>query len=478
MKVLVRTKIVCTIGPATEEVEVLKELMNSGMDVARINCSHGDHDQHARIIANVRQASKDVGEHIAILIDLSGPKIRTGLVDGGTVDLKSGAELTLTVEDVVGSASLVSVNYADLPREISIGAPILLDDGKMLLKTISKTDRSITAVVQTGGILTDRKGINLPGTRLSVPSLTEKDLEDVKFALKQDVDYLALSFVRSADDVRALREVLLREGVEGRGVPIVAKIEKKEAVADIGDIISVSDAVMVARGDLGVELPTEDVPPIQKMIVRKCNDAGVPVIIATQMLESMIQNPRPTRAEASDVANAVLDGADAVMLSGETSVGAYPVQAVETMNRVIQKSEGGWVSLGEGAMLERVKKGDIFDSVARAACVLARQVGAKAIVPLTHSGATAQRVSKYRPDMPVYPVTGWEKILRRMSLFWGVQGFLVPDFEQDSDTAFRKVKEELLRLDYVQKGDYIVLTAGIPLMSKETTNALKVDRIE
>ncbi|MBE0559124.1 MAG: pyruvate kinase, partial [Proteobacteria bacterium] len=364
------------------------------------------------------------------------------------------------------------------PQEISLGDPILLDDGKMVLKVVSKTDQSVTTVVQTGGILKDRKGVNLPGTLLSIPSLTDKDREDVRFALKQDVDYVALSFVRSTDDIRALRDLLVLEGTKGRRVPIVAKIEKKEAVADIEGIIGASDAVMVARGDLGVELPTEDVPPIQKMIVRKCNDAGVPVIIATQMLESMIGNPRPTRAEASDVANAVLDGADALMLSGETSVGAYPVEAAETMNRIIAKVEGERLHLPEVEMLQRIRKGDVFDAVARSACVLARQVGAKAIVPLTHSGATAQRVSKYRPSMPIYAATGREKILRRMSLFWGVQGFLVPEFEQGSDTAFRKVKEEMVRLGLVQKGDYIVLTAGIPLMSKGSTNALKVDRIE
>lgn len=478
MSTFVRTKIICTIGPATESVEVLKELIGSGMDIARVNCSHGDQEQHARIIANIRTASTETGEAVAILLDLSGPKIRTATVEGGAVELKKGSELTLTADEVVGSSSRVSVNYPLLASEISVGSPILLDDGKMVLTVVSKTDRSVTALVKTGGILKDRKGVNLPGTRLSIPSLTEKDRVDVRFAVQQDVDYVALSFVRSADDVRALRNLLIQEGTKGRRVPIVAKIEKNEAVTDIDAIIGVSDAVMVARGDLGVELPTEDVPPMQKLIVRKCNEAGVPVIIATQMLESMIGNPRPTRAEASDVANAVIDGADAVMLSGETSVGSYPVDAAETMNRIIARVEFDRLNLPEWEMPDRIRKGDVFDAVARSACLLARQVGATAIVPLTHSGATAQRVSKYRPSMPIYAVTGREKILRRMALFWGVQGFLVPDFEQDSDTAFRKVKEALLRLGYVKRGDYIVLTAGIPVMSKGTTNALKVERIE
>ena len=478
MNAFVRTKIVCTVGPATESIETLTALIGAGMDIARINCSHGDRQQHARLIANVRAASARAREPIAILMDLSGPKIRTGTVEGGAVELKKGAELTLTIDQVLGNARTVSVNYAELPREISPGDPILLDDGKMVLKAVSKTDRSVTAIVQTGGTLKDRKGLNLPGTRLSIPSLSEKDREDVRFGLTQDVDYVALSFVRSASDVRALREVMISEGANGKRIPIIAKIEKNEAVQDIDAVIGASDAVMVARGDLGVELPTEEVPPIQKMIVRKCNEAGVPVIIATQMLESMIQNPRPTRAEASDVANAVLDGADAVMLSGETSVGAYPVEAVEMMNRIIARLEGERGVTSEGAELDRIRAGDVFDAVARAACVMARQIGAKAIVPLTHSGATAQRVSKYRPDAPIYAVTGREKIVRRMNLFWGVQGLLVPDFEQDSDTTFRKVKEQLLAHGFVQKGDSIVLTAGIPVMTKGTTNALKVDKIE
>lgn len=478
MTAFVRTKIVCTIGPATESIETLKALIGVGMDIARINCSHGDREQHARLIANVRAASAESGEPVAILMDLSGPKIRTGTIEGGAAELKKGAELTLTIDQVPGNAQTVSVNYAQLPREISVGDPILLDDGKMVLKALSKTDRSVTAVVQIGGILKDRKGLNLPGTRLSIPSLTEKDREDIRFGLAQDVDYVALSFVRSAGDIRALREIIIAEGTKGKRVPIIAKIEKNEAVRDIDEVIGASDAVMVARGDLGVELPTEEVPPIQKMIVRKCNDAGVPVIIATQMLESMIQNPRPTRAEASDVANAVLDGADAVMLSGETSVGSFPVETVETMNRIIARVEQERGLHSEGADMDRIRAGDVFDAVARAACVLARQVGAKAIVPLTHSGATAQRVSKYRPETPIYAVTGREKILRRMSLFWGVQGILIPDFEQDSDTAFRKVKELLLARGLVHKGDFIVLTAGIPVMSKGTTNALKVDKID
>jgi len=478
MNAFVRTKIVCTIGPATESVETLKALIGAGMDIARINCSHGDREQHTRLIANVRAASAQSGEPVAILMDLSGPKIRTGTVAGGALELKKGEELTLSIDQGSGDARTVFVTYAQLPREVSVGDAILLDDGKMVLTVLSKTDRSVTAVVQIGGVLKDRKGLNLPGTRLSIPSLTDKDREDVRFGLTQDVDYMALSFVRSAADIRALREIIIAQGTKGKRVPIIAKIEKSEAVRDIDDVIGASDAVMVARGDLGVELPTEEVPPIQKMIVRKCNDAGVPVIIATQMLESMIQNPRPTRAEASDVANAVLDGADAVMLSGETSVGAFPVETVETMNRIIARVEGARGVQSGRTDLGRIRAGDVFDAVARAACVLAGQVGAKAIVPLTHSGATAQRVSKYRPDMPIFAVTGREKILRRMNLFWGVQGLLVPDFEQDSDTAFRKVKEQLLARGFVQKGDSIVLTAGIPVMSKGTTNALKVDKIE
>lgn len=472
------TKIVCTIGPASQSVAVIEKLVLAGMDVARLNFSHGDHEGHLKTIGNIREASRRTGESITILQDLGGPKIRTGDVKGGEVHLKEGASFTFTTKPGVGSSAGVSTTYKDLARDVNPRDAILVDDGRLKLTVVSKTDSEVKCTVVDGGVLRNKKGMNLPGVKLSVPSLTDKDIEDLAFGLANDIDYVALSFVRSADDIRALREHIMKEGTKGKRIPIVAKIEKPEAVDALDDIVREADVLMVARGDLGVELPPEDVPSVQKLIVRKCNEAGVPVIIATQMLESMVENPRPTRAETSDVANAVLDGADAVMLSAETSVGKYPVEAVRTMDRIIQKSESqGSLSL-TGPSQQYGKSGDVFDAIARAACVLAGQLGAKAVVPLTHSGATASRVSKYRPPVPILAVTGRERILRRINLLWGVRGLMIPDFEENSDTAFTKIKNELVKRGYVEKGDYIVFTAGIPLMMKGTTNAIKVERIE
>jgi pyruvate kinase len=360
---------------------------------------------------------------------------------------------------------------------VKVGDTILVDVGKIKLRVTSKNATEVACTVVNGGILAEKKGMNLPDVKVSVASFTDKDVEDLKFGLAHDIDYVALSFVRSADDIRQLREVIIKEVQQGKRVPIVAKIEKPEAVENIDEIIAETDVVMVARGDLGVELPPEDVPIVQKMIVRKCNEEGVPVIIATQMLESMIGNPRPTRAEANDVANAVLDGADAVMLSGETSVGLYPVEAVQTMDRIIRKAE---IDLEDHLYIEEHEKSveeTVFDAVARAACVIAKKINARAVVPITFSGATAARISKYRPQAQIIVVTGREKILRRLNLIWGVRGIIAEHLESNADDAFQRVIDDLRDRGYVEKGDYIVFTAGIPLMSKGTTNTVKVERV-
>jgi pyruvate kinase len=477
-RVFGQTKVICTVGPASDSVEILLQLIDAGMDVVRLNFSHGSHEQHRKVIENVKEASRRTGEHITLMQDLSGPKIRTGTLKDKTVELKTGASLSITIDDTPGTARKISTTYKLLPKDVKKGDTILLDDGKMRLQVVGKSEREVECVVVHGGILSERKGMNLPGVKTSVSSFTEKDVEDLKFGLANGIDYVALSFVRTAEDVRQLREVIIREVQKGVRVPIVAKIEKPEAVNAIDSIIDEADVVMVARGDLGVELPPEDVPPVQKMIVRKCNEAGRPVIIATQMLESMIENPRPTRAEANDVANGVLDGADCVMLSGETSVGKYPVEAVQTMDRIIQRAESQRTDSlhledsgedGEG----------MFNAVARAACVIARQVNAKAIVPITHSGATAMRISKYRPLARIVAVTARDRILRRLNLVWGVRGIVMPDFDRsETDVAFKKIKDKLLEAGYVNKGDYVVFTAGIPLMSKGTTNTVKVEMVE
>ncbi len=472
------TKIIGTVGPASQDVDILVKMFEAGMDVVRLNFSHGTHSDHLKVIENVREASRRIGEDITLLQDLSGPKIRTGLLQSKTVVLKEGAYLTFTIDDIAGDENRVSTTYKQLPHDVQPGDTILLDDGKMKVQVVSKSDREVRCVVINGGTLAEKKGMNLPGVKTTVASFTEKDVVDLKFGLAQGIDYVALSFVRTAHDVRQLREVIIREGQKGVRVPIVAKIEKPEAVENIDSIIEESDVIMVARGDLGVELPPEDVPPVQKMIVRKCNEAGKPVIIATQMLESMIDNPRPTRAEASDVANAVLDGADAVMLSGETSVGKFPIEAVQTMDRIIRKAE---THSQRRLSFEQINLGEenVFDAVAQAACVLAQQINAKAIVLITHSGTTAIKVSRYRPPSRIIAVTGRERILRRLNLVWGVRGIVLPDLDTNSiDVALKQVMERLLSQGYVERGDYVVFTAGIPLMSKGSTNTVKVEMVE
>lgn len=472
------TKIVCTIGPASESVDQLVNLVVAGMDVVRLNFSHGSYENHARIIENIREARKRTGEHIGILQDLSGPKIRTGLLKEKAVVLQDGATLTFTTEDIVGTVDRVSTTYKDLPKDVKANDTILLDDGKMKVKVVSATGTEVECLVVNGGLLSENKGMNLPGVRVSASSMTEKDIEDLKFGLTHDIDYVALSFVRTVDDILYLRDVIVNEVHKGRRIPIIAKIEKAEAVSNIDKIIAEADGIMVARGDLGVEMPTEEVPIIQKMIVRKCNDLGVPVIVATQMLESMIDNPRPTRAEATDVANAVLDGADAVMLSGETSVGKFPVETVATMDRIIRRAEVAQKDRLDITQTPKSQEDQVFDAVARSACLLARQVHAKAIIPITRSGVTALRVSKYRPEAKILAVTGREKVLQRLNIVWGVRGIVVSDLLDQTDIAFQRIKDDLKKAGYLESGDYVVFTAGIPLMSKGSTNTVKVEKVD
>lgn len=473
-----RTKIICTIGPASEDVDTMVRLIEAGMDVARLNFSHGTREQHRVVIENLKEASRRTGEHITLLQDLSGPKIRTGLLKDKKVEIKAGSTFAFTIQDIAGDATRVSTTYKQLPRDITVGDSVLVDDGKMKFTVVSKTETDVVCLAVNGGILAEKKGMNLPGVQVSVPSFTEKDEEDLKFGLEHDIDYVALSFIRSAHDIRSLREYLVREAPKGKRIPIVAKIERAEAVETIDSIIRETDVVMVARGDLGVELPPEDVPIIQKMVVRLCNESGVPVIIATQMLESMIENPRPTRAEANDVANAVLDGTDAVMLSGETSVGKYPVEAVNTMDRIIKKAEVRYQHHFDIARASRSSEFTTFDAIGRAACVIANEIDAKVIVVITHSGFSAIHTAKYRPKAPILAITSRDKILRRMNLVWGVRGIIVPDFVADTDTAFKRINEELSRLEYVKTGDYVVYTAGLPLLSRGSTNSIKIEKVE
>ena len=473
-----RTKIVCTLGPASSNPEVLAEMIKAGMDIIRLNFSHGTHVEHQNLLATVREVSEKMGEHVTILQDLQGPRIRVSQLAKPAIELKKDEPLTITMEEVLGDEKRISTSYKSLANDIKQGNRILLDDGRIELKVLAVKDSEVFCRVVIGGILKPHKGMNLPDTSISVPALTDKDKEDLEFGLANDIDYVALSFVRKAEDVRQLRDFIAARGTKGEKVPIIAKIERGEAIAEFDAILGEADAVMVARGDLGVELPAEEVPILQKMIIRKCNESGKPVIIATQMLESMIENPRPTRAEASDVANAVLDGTDAVMLSGETSVGKHPVEAVQIMDRIIRKAE---TQMQEGVQVDvkpvNAPVGDVLDAIGRAACVLARQVGAAVIVPLTHSGRSAQVVAKYRPKARIVAVTGRDKIVRRLNLHWGIRSIIVEQ-KSDIDASLEAVQERLLAVGHVQKGDNIIVTAGLPLMEKGATNTVKVQKVE
>ncbi|MBI1805242.1 MAG: pyruvate kinase [Ignavibacteriae bacterium] len=475
-RLFAKTKIVCTLGPASNSPETITAMVHAGMDVARLNFSHGAHDEHLNTLRLLRRAARKMSEPVSVIQDLQGPKIRIGELKASPVELVPDHLVTITTEDVTGDAARLSTTYKHLPKDVRNGDRVLLDDGKIELKVTTVRGNDVELKVVIGGMLTAHKGINLPGIAVSAPSLTEKDKEDLQFAFKHDIDYVALSFVRRAHDVAALRDFIIENGPKGRKIPIIAKIEKGEAIADIDAILKEADAIMVARGDLGVELPTEDVPLLQKMIVRKCNEQGKPVIIATQMLESMIFNPTPTRAEASDVANAVLDGADAVMLSGETSVGKFPIQTVEVMERIVRKTEDQ-VMMQEKYDPDWISTIHEYDPLSKSACVLAENLKASTIVTLTHSGSTALHVAKFRPHARIIAVTDREKIMRRLNLVWGIRGLIVEDLKKDTDATFKKIQEQLLEEGYVERGETIVMLAGIPLFEGHPTNTIKVDKV-
>ncbi len=471
------TKIVCTLGPSSSSVEMLTQLVRSGIDVVRLNFSHGTQDDHLKTLEHVQEAVSITGQPVTVLQDLQGPKIRIGDFNVPFIDLRPGEMFTVTTDPIVGDATKVSTTYAHLTRDVHPGDFILLDDGKMRLRVVDVTGTNVRCEVITGGTLSAHKGINLPNVAVSTPSLTEKDIRDLEFGIKHDVDYVALSFVRTADDIRGLRQEIISRIEKGRFLPIVAKIEKPQAVANIDAIIAEADAIMIARGDLGVELPPEDVPMLQKKIIRKCNEAGKPVIIATQMLESMINSPTPTRAEANDVANGVVDGADAVMLSGETSVGKYPLETVQIMDRIIKKVESE--NYGTQRILDHPHKGvsSRHDALARAACVLAEQMNAAAIVCVTRSGETARVVSRYRPRTRILAITDRIKILRRLNLIWGINGIIIEDLQQDSDKALKQIQEQLIQQGLVQRGEYVVVLAGQPFFARGSTNFIEVEKV-
>jgi pyruvate kinase len=484
---LLRTKIVCTIGPASREPDILEALFRAGMDVARLNMSHGDQEFHRENIRRIRAISDQMDIPVAILCDLQGPKLRMGMVSPQGVPITDGETLILTTEDVPVPASeqtaetppplrRVPVQYEKLPEAVKPGDHILIDDGLLELEVINSAGTEIETRVITGGILFSNKGLNLPRASLSIPAITEKDREDLKFALEEEADWVALSFVRTAEEVLELKDMIREYTSLSRPTPVIAKIEKPEAIDNIDRIIAAVDGIMVARGDLAIEMSTEAVPMIQKMIIHKCNQAGKPVITATQMLDSMIRNPRPTRAEASDVANAILDGTDAIMLSGETATGKYPVLTVETMARIAQETETAQAMLPERSIAAR--PGPYFaEAVAHASVETAVDLKASAIVAPTVSGETARTIARFRPHCPIIAVTPSPITQRQLALVWGVYPILASRSES-TDQVINDAVEAAKGHGYVNEGDIIIITGGTVGYGVGTTNLMKVHLIE
>jgi pyruvate kinase len=468
-----RTRIVCTLGPASQSEETLREIIRTGMDVARINFSHGDHEIHARNIALVRHLAQEEGRVLAVMGDLQGPKLRVGEI-ATEVALYEGENFNLTTRPVPGDSREVNFPHPEVMGDVRPGDRVLLDDGLLELEVLETTPTDIRCRVVTGGPLESHKGVSLLGVSVGLPSLTEKDREDAAFAIQQGVDYLALSFVRRSKDVSELKDLLEQNQAS---IPIIAKIEKREAVEAFEEIIGISDGAMVARGDLGVEAPAEEVPIYQKRIIRLANEVGKPVITATQMLSSMMDNPRPTRAEASDVANAILDGTDAIMLSGETAVGKYPIEAVRMMTKIALTTER---TLPYRKWMHEAVSEPSFtptDAISQATCEIAMELSAKAIISSTVSGHTARMVAKHRPVTPIIAVTPSPETQRRLALVWGVYPLLVSEFahtDQMIETAVRAALDEGM----VEKGDTVVITAGVPLGGSGRTNMLKVHIVE
>jgi len=470
-----KTKIIATMGPSTADVEVLKKLIIAGVDVCRINFSHGDWDTHLDIVKKIRQVNTELGTHVAILGDLQGPKLRIGEVEGNKMLLEKNAVMRLTTKATTSSGNTIYVKYSTLARDVKVGERVLLDDGKLELEFISRIDEdTVEAKVITGGYLSSNKGFNLPSSSLSVDSLTAKDKKDLEFIMKHDFDWIALSFVREASDIHNLREILRENNSEAR---IVAKVEKPQAVENIDDIISAANAIMVARGDLGVEMPMEEVPMIQKRIVSKCIQASKPVIIATQMMESMITSPTPTRAEANDVANAVMDGADAVMLSAETSVGDYALKAVEAVEKILGSTELGW------DIYHKIKKPNpespsfLSERICYATVSMSKGIGAKAILSMTQSGYTAYKIASGRPNCDIFIFTANKRLLSRLSLVWNVRAYYY-DSKTNTDDTIKAVIGMLVKDNLLQKGDVVINTAAMPVLENRKTNALKISTVE
>lgn len=475
-----RTKIIATLGPASSSMEVIEGMIHAGANVCRINFSHGTYDDMQKLIDTIKAINKKLGAHVAILADLQGPKLRIGTVENNSIDLIAGNEIIITTKECVGTTERLYITYPQFPKDVKAGESILIDDGKLLLKVIETNGLDeVKAVISHGGILSSKKGVNLPNTKISLPCLTEKDLKDLDFALSQKVDWIGLSFVRSASDIIELKE-LIRKYSPDIHTKVVAKIEKPEAIGEIDAIIYETDAIMVARGDLGVEVPMQEVPVIQKMIVRKCLEKSKPVIIATQMMESMITNISPSRAEVNDVANSVMDGADAVMLSGETSVGIHPVKVVEAMTKIIQHVEATHNIYDRDNAIPEIDFDDvryISDSICYAAAKMTQLTKASAVVTMTHSGYTAFKLSSHRPRAKIFVFTDNHKILTTLSLVWGVIGFYY-DKSVSTDDTIIEIRNLLKVKGLLHKGELLINIASIPLREKGKTNMLKLSAVE
>ncbi len=469
-----KSKIVCTIGPATETEEMLEKIINQGMNVARINFSHQTQKEHIERFNTIKKVREKLDKPVSIMLDTKGPEVRTGDFENGEVEIKTGDKFVLTTKDILGTEKISKITYEDLPEDVEIGDFILIDDGLIELEVTSKDKEEVTCLIKNGGTITNHKGVNIPGVNIGLPSLTEKDKEDIIFGIEHEVDFIAASFIRKASDVIAIREVLEDNG--GEDIQIISKIENREGVDNIDEIIDLCEGIMIGRGDLGVEIPPEEVPLVQKMIIKKCNKAGKPVITATQMLDSMIRNPRPTRAEVTDIANAIIDGSDSIMLSGETAAGKYPEESVETMHNIAVKIEN---SLDYEELLRSKTIGrdiTITNAISHAGCSTAQDLGAEAIVTPTASGYTARAVAKYRPEALIVATTSSEKVMRGLSLIWGVYPVKTKDVSNTDDIVNVSV-EAIIEKGYLKQGDLIVITAGVPVGEAGSTNLIKVHTI-
>ena len=467
-----KTKIICTLGPASDSPEMIRQLMLSGMNGARFNFSHATHEYAKEKLAIVKQLRQELKLPVATILDTKGPEIRIGTFKNNKVELKAGQLFTLTTEEVEGTENQVSITYKDLPKDIEEGRTVLLDDGLIEMKVMSKTETTIVCRVENGGIISNRKGINVPGTKLSMPFISERDRSDIIFGIEEGFDCIAASFTRDADDILAVRKILDEHNCHS--INIIAKIENAEGVENIDQILRVVDGIMVARGDMGVEIPLEDVPILQKKLIKKAYLAGKQVITATQMLDSMIKNPRPTRAESTDVANAIYDGTSAIMLSGETAAGSYPVEALKTMVKIAERTEEAINYVRRFQSRETIANFDVTNAISHATCTTAHDLGASAIVTVTMSGVTARQLSKFRPASPIVACTNRETVYHQLSLSWGVIPMQI-ETETDSESLFEHAVEAAQRAGLVHSGDLVVITAGVPLGVSGTTNMMKVD---